>query len=367
LPGGPLVALDVRTGDVRALVASRLWPPEFDRDAGRRQAGSTFKAFVWAAPCRRGLPVSTLLDPAQLPPDYAPADGQLAPDRPLSLPRGPSRLVEPGLGGPRTEDRMPAVVEMAHSWGIGDALIPPYPSSFWAPRTWSARAGGRVRPVRQRGDAMLPRFIDEVRNSERGCASFKNGIGPRRPEARAAFIMALAPRRRGGARDGNWRPAGVPAICRSWARRAPPTAPRTSGSSAATPDLVAGVWMGFDHPRPLAPPRRAGSWPAPRLGARDGGVATGQAEPSTLATSRGRRAARRGHAYRRLATGGCPSQAGRPRVVPLRQRSNDCPEHAGGLAGFLERTSEVVPLKRSPALLLADGVRPARTARDRRR
>jgi len=24
----------------------------------------------------------------------------------------------------------------------------------------------------------------------------------------------------------------------------------------ATPDLVAGVWMGFDHPRPLGAPRR---------------------------------------------------------------------------------------------------------------
>src|SRR5437016_11359364 len=114
---GLFVALDVRTGDVRALVGGRDYGlSEFDRvTQARRQAGSTFKAFVWAAAVQAGVPVSTLLDPAQLPPDYAPADGQLAPDRPLSLRealRVSSNRASVALG---QKIGMPAVVEMAHS------------------------------------------------------------------------------------------------------------------------------------------------------------------------------------------------------------------------------------------------------------
>ncbi len=35
------------------------------------------------------------------------------------------------------------------------------------------------------------------------------------------------------------------------ARPAPPTTPRTSGSSASTPDMAVGVYMGYDRPRSL--------------------------------------------------------------------------------------------------------------------
>src|SRR2546428_6302870 len=84
---GLFVALDPLTGDVRALVGGRDYAmSEFDRATqARRQAGSTFKAFVWAAAIQSGVPPSTLLDLAQLPPHYAPAAGQLASDRPLNL------------------------------------------------------------------------------------------------------------------------------------------------------------------------------------------------------------------------------------------------------------------------------------------
>src|SRR6059058_5794624 len=62
---GLFVALDAHTGDVRALVGGRDYRlSEFDRvTQARRQAGSTFKAFVWAAAVQAGVPVSTLLDP----------------------------------------------------------------------------------------------------------------------------------------------------------------------------------------------------------------------------------------------------------------------------------------------------------------
>jgi len=129
---GMFVALDTHTGDVRALVGGRDYAlSEFDRvTQARRQPGSTFKAFVWAAAIQSGIPVSTLLDPAQLPADYAPADGQLSSDRPLNLRealRISSNRASVALG---QRVGLSSVAEMAHACGIGDALIPPYPSSF---------------------------------------------------------------------------------------------------------------------------------------------------------------------------------------------------------------------------------------------
>src|SRR5207244_8190412 len=127
--------LDTHTGDVRARVCGRDYKlSEFDRvTQARRQAGSTFKAFVWAAAIQSGVPVSTLLDPAQLPPDYAPADGQIVGDRPLNLRealRVSSNRAAVALG---QRVGMPAVVETAHACGIAGARIPPSPSSLVGP------------------------------------------------------------------------------------------------------------------------------------------------------------------------------------------------------------------------------------------
>src|SRR5439155_600504 len=190
---GLFVALDAHTGDVRALVGGRDYAlSEFDRvTQARRQPGSTFKAFVWAAAVQAGIPVSTLLDPAQLPPDYAPADGQVASDKPLNLRealRVSSNRAAVALG---QRVGMAQVVDTAHSCGIGDAVIPPYPSSFLgAANVVPLELVAAFAPFANGGDRILPRFIDEVRSAT-GDVLLKNGVvtSPALQHG-AAFIMS---------------------------------------------------------------------------------------------------------------------------------------------------------------------------------
>ena len=338
---GMFVALDTHTGDVRALVGGRDYKlSEFDRvTQARRQAGSTFKAFVWAAAIQSGVPVSTLLDPAQLPPDYAPADGQIVGDRPLNLRealRVSSNRAAVALG---QRVGMPSVVETAHACGIADALIPPYPSSFLgAADVVPLELVAAFAPFANGGDRILPRFIDEVRSAT-GDVLLKNGVvtspalqpGP-------AFIMAML------LSDVVERGTGSPARA-----GLPPELPvlgktgTTNGAQdvwfiGATPELVSGVWMGFDRPRPLGPAATGGRLAAPVWARVMAAWQRGRPIPPPWQPPEGLEQHEIDTRTGGLATGGCPSQQVSrewfvPGTVP-----NDCPEHAGGIAGFLERT-----------------------------
>jgi membrane peptidoglycan carboxypeptidase len=338
---GMFVALDTHTGDVRALVGGRDYKlSEFDRvTQARRQAGSTFKAFVWAAAIQGGVPVSTLLDPAQLPADYAPADGQVAGDRPLNLRealRVSSNRAAVALG---QRVGMPAVVQAAHDCGIADALIPPYPSSFLgAADVVPLELVAAFAPFANGGERILPRFIDDVRSAT-GEVLLKNGVvtspalqpGP-------AFIMAAL------LSDVVDRGTGAPA--RSGL---PPELPilgktgTTNGAQdvwfiGATPDLVAGVWMGFDHPRTLGPAATGGRLAAPVWARVMAAWQRGRPIPPPWHAPDGLEQHEIDTRTGGLATGGCPSeQVAREWFVPGTV-PNDCPEHAGGIAGFLERT-----------------------------
>jgi penicillin-binding protein 1A len=338
---GLFVAMDAHTGDVRALVGGRDYAlSEFDRvTQARRQAGSTFKAFVWAAAIQAGVPASTLLDPAQLPADYAPADGQLAPDRPLNLRealRVSSNRASVALG---QRVGLPAVVDMAHACGIGDALIPPYPSSFLgAADVVPLELVAAFAPFANGGDRVLPRFIDEV-SSATGDVLLKNGVitaqalrpGP-------AFIMAsllsdVVDRGTGaGAR------AGLPPELPVLGKTGTTNAAQDVWFVGATPELVAGVWMGFDHPRSLGPAAAGGRLAAPVWGRVMSAWYRGKPIPPSWQRPEGVEQHDVDTHTGGLATGGCPSQQVSREWFLAGSVPNDCPEHAGGIAGFLERT-----------------------------
>lgn len=81
---GALIALDPRTGEVRALVGGRSFVDSpFNRAIqARRQPGSAFKPFIFAAALEAGIPPSTVLrnlyDPFATPEgDWLPADGHV--------------------------------------------------------------------------------------------------------------------------------------------------------------------------------------------------------------------------------------------------------------------------------------------------
>ncbi|HZX94551.1 MAG TPA: PBP1A family penicillin-binding protein [Myxococcales bacterium] len=338
---GLFVALDVHTGDVRALVGGRDYQlSEFDRATqARRQAGSTFKAFVWAAAVQAGVPVSTLLDPAQLPPDYAPADGQAAPDKPLNLRealRVSSNRAAVALG---QRIGLGAVGEMAHACGLGDAQIPQYPSAFLgAADVMPLELVAAYAPFANGGFRVLPRFIDEVQNAT-GEVIFHNGIVTADAlQPGAAFIMngllADVVDRGTGTAARTGLPPELPVIGKTGT---------TNGAQdvwfiGATPDLVAGVWLGFDKPRPLGPAATGGKLAAPVWARTIAAWQRGRPVPAPWQPPDGLEQHEIDVRTGGQATGGCPQeQVSREWFLPG-TAPGDCPEHAGGLAGFIERT-----------------------------
>jgi penicillin-binding protein 1A len=135
---GALVTLDANTGYVRAMVGGRdFQDSKFNRATqARRQAGSTFKPFVFAAAVRAGIPLSHIIDDAPVslmqPGDTMPWEPQNYEGDfrgPMTLRRGLTlsrNLVAVRLG---LELGVQPVRGEALRFGISTA-VPPYPSMF---------------------------------------------------------------------------------------------------------------------------------------------------------------------------------------------------------------------------------------------
>src|SRR5205814_209910 len=106
----------------------------------------------------------------------------------------------------------------------------------------------------------------------------------------------------------------------------------------ATPDLIAGTWMGFDHPRPLGPSATGGRLAAPLWGRVVAAWHKGKPAPAPWQPPDGIEAHDVDLRSGGLAVGGCPrEQVAREWFLPGTAPA-DCREHEGGIAGFLERT-----------------------------
>ncbi len=134
---GALIAVDAETGYVRAMVGGRDFSDsEWNRATqAERQAGSTFKPFVFSAAIRAGKPPSHMIDdgPVSLMQnDTMPWEPQNFDDRfygPMTMRRGLAlsrNLVAVKLG---LELGVPAVIGEAARYGISTRL-PRYPSVF---------------------------------------------------------------------------------------------------------------------------------------------------------------------------------------------------------------------------------------------
>jgi penicillin-binding protein 1A len=109
----------------------------------------------------------------------------------------------------------------------------------------------------------------------------------------------------------------------------------------ATPDLVAGVWLGFDKPRPIGPAATGGRLAAPVWGRILAAYQRGKPLPAPWTPPDGLEQHEIDVRTGGLATSGCPpNQVTREYFLPGTAPATDCPEHAGGVAGFLQRTLE---------------------------
>ena len=266
---GALVALDPATGEVRALVGGRDFDDsQFDRvTQARRQAGSAFKPFVYAAALDLG---------------YSPATLVTGLDRPIPTPEGPW-LPADGHAGEvamtmrtalRTSSNR-AAAQVLQAVGIHQAV------------SYAERLGMTAPPVPSlvlgSGDVTLISLTTAY-------GAFANGgllqapyLIRRVEDASGQVLMAAEPApRRVVSEQTAYQMAQMLADVvnrgTGWrARQAgfrQPAAGKTGTTNeyrdawfvGFTPDLVAGVWIGFDRPRTILPGGYAGDLAVPIWG-----------------------------------------------------------------------------------------------------
>jgi penicillin-binding protein 1A len=267
---GALVAVDPTNGEVRALVGGRdFGESQFDRATqARRQSGSAFKPFIYAAALEMGYSPATLvtgLDQPVLTPEgwWVPNDGHAD---------ATAMTVRTAL---RTSSNR-AAVQVLQAVGIGQAVNYVERMGLTAPAVPSLVLGS--------GDVTLlsltiaygafanggllrePILIRRVEDARGQVLMSAQEASRRVVSEQTAFLMAqmLA--------DVVDRGTGYRA------RRAGFTLPAAGKTGTTndyhdawfvgfTPDLVAGVWLGFDQPQPIVANGYAGELAVPIWGA----------------------------------------------------------------------------------------------------
>jgi 1A family penicillin-binding protein len=272
---GMIVAMEPQTGDVRALVGGRDYAlaPYNRATLSLRQPGSSFKPFVYAKALEDSLSAATIV------PDTALAirldNGRTySPDNSDGKFMGPITLREA-----LTHSRNPVAVQLAMRVGLDSVAAIAHRAGIDSPIAEvpsSALGASVVRPLdyvaaytvwANMGSVVEPRIItriDDVNGRvvlQRGPSVPQSVIDPR-----IAFIV------RDMMRDAVERGTGTPA------RRAVPANVPVAGKTGTTndnvdvwfmgvtPDLVAGVWLGFDKPKSIAPGVAGGTLAAPIWG-----------------------------------------------------------------------------------------------------
>ena len=268
---GAFVALDPRTGAVRALVGGRDFEDsKFDRASqALRQPGSTFKPIVYATAIQSGRPPSYIVNDAPLEFPQADANRPWTPQNfdlkflgPMTMRRGlyESRNIVAIRVGMEVGEQ--SVREMARRFGI-TTPVPPYPSihigsadvypiEMIAAYSVFANLGWRVSP--------MPIIKVET---ETGVVLWKPEPAIEqvlsREEAWLMVDMMKDVIRRGTAAGSVGQYFHLPAGGK--------TGTTNDGSDVwfigYTADLVAGVWMGFDKPQKIMPNAQGGRLAAP--------------------------------------------------------------------------------------------------------
>ena len=272
---GAAVVLDPTTGEVRALVGGRDYArSSFNRAVdGNRQPGSSFKAFVYAQSIAQGLTANAMVADTAL--RIRLDNGQTySPDNADNAFLGALTLREA-----LTKSRNPVAVQLALAVGMDSVIalarraglrspISPYPSS--------ALGASVVQPLDfvaayaafdNGGVAVEPRFVQRIEDRN-GRTVFTPQVAPARSamDPRVAFIM------RDMLQDVVTR--GTATALRKIVPARIPVAGKTGTTNdntdvwfvGMTPELVTGVWLGFDKPAMISPGAVGGTLAAPIAG-----------------------------------------------------------------------------------------------------
>jgi len=268
---GAFVALDPRTGGVRALIGGRdFFDSKFNRATqALRQPGSTFKPIVYAAAVQAGKPASYIIDdsPVSVPQaggtTWEPQNYDLKFQGPMTMRRGlyQSRniiAVKTGMElGPQ------AVISEARNFGI-TTPIPPFPSIYiGSADVIPLELIGGYTAFATLGVRAQPNAILRVENAKHQVIWQPTPVRTQVMTPEEAWIMVSMMKdviQRGTAYGSVWS-AGfhVPAGGK--------TGTTNDGTNVwfvgYTADLVAGVWMGFDHPKSIKSNAQGGLLAAP--------------------------------------------------------------------------------------------------------
>ena len=272
---GALVAIDPTTGDVRALIGGRDYrESSFDRVIdGMRQPGSAFKPIVYAAAIADSLTASTII------PDTAIAiqldRGRVyRPDNSDNQFLGPITMREAlaksrNVVAVQLAERvgMDTIVQLARRFGI-DAPVAPYPASaIGASALQPLDLVGAYTVFANLGAHVDPRFIYRIEDRA-GNAVFTNPAAAPRAviDPKVAFIV------RDMMREVVER--GTATSVRRYLPESIPVAGKTGTTNdnsdvwfvGMTPELVAGVWLGFDKPKTITAGAAGGTLAAPIFG-----------------------------------------------------------------------------------------------------
>lgn len=272
---GLVVAMDPTTGDVRALVGGRDYAEsQFDRAIdGKRQPGSSFKPIVYAAAIADSIPPNAIVgDTAiaiRLPngtyyrPDNSDHEflGAITMREALAKSRN---VVAVQLG---QQVGMDSVIALAKRMGIQGAIAPVPSSAIGASAVQPLDMIASYTTFANLGTAVEPRFIHRIEDrSGKVVHSVSVRALPPAIDQRAAFVV------RDMMRDVVER--GTAASIRRYLPASVPVAGKTGTTNdntdvwfiGLTPDIVAGVWLGFDTPKTIAPGAAGGSLAAPVWG-----------------------------------------------------------------------------------------------------
>ena len=269
---GAVVAMDPFTGEVRALVGGRNYQASpFNRAVNAlRQPGSAFKPIVYATAVADSLAANTpvydtaLAIPLESGDVYSPenSDGRFL--GPLTMREALIRSRNPVAVDLALQLGMDSVIAMARRLGL-DSPIAPYPSS--------AIGASVVRPVdlvavyaafANLGSRVEPRYVTRIED--------RLGRTVWSPPP-TGLELALDPRVAFIVRD-MMRDVVERGTAQSVRRELPDTIPAAGKTGTTndntdvwfigmTPDLVGGVWLGFDQPRSIMPGAGGGSLAAP--------------------------------------------------------------------------------------------------------
>jgi penicillin-binding protein 1A len=338
---GTIVALDPRTGAVRALVGGRDFAEsQFDRALqARRQPGSAFKPIVYATAIQSGaITAASRIDLTSVASvGYTPDDE--VPDSVLSISTREALIKSSNNAAVRVGSLVGplAVIRTARALGI-TTPIPPYPSIFLgAAEVTPIQLVAAYAAFDNGGNRVTPHLVERVEDKHgkvlwRATPSLAPAIDP----AAAYITLSLM-------QDVVNHGTGATIRTHGFEGAAAGKTGTTNDVKdvwfvGMTPDVVAGVWLGFDRPQTVLPRGFGGGIAAPVWAAMMNehykGRSTGGWEPPAnvvtvwVDTASGK-----------LASPSCPPEQIREEFfMPGTEPTDYCPLHGGNApAGVLGR------------------------------